>query len=105
MRQRKQRKRMTWKKHVRRESSRSFRSSMSGGLSDTGRFCAMEWHFFRRRRWSENCDLLKFWNAMMDDNAIYIILGAELQGKVHYGMPVKDGLYDMIGYSNCKRRI
>ena len=44
-------------------------------------------------------DVLKIWSAMMDDNAIYVILGAELQGKVHYGMPVKDGLYDMIGYS------
>ena len=44
-------------------------------------------------------DLLKMWNAMMDDNAIYVILGAELQDKVHYGMPVKDGLYDMLGYS------
>ena len=28
------------------------------------------------------------------------ILGTELQDKVHYGMPVKDGLYDMLGYSN-----
>jgi DNA-binding NarL/FixJ family response regulator len=37
-------------------------------------------------------DLLKLWNAMMDENAIYVILGAELQDKVHYGMPVKDGL-------------
>ena len=36
---------------------------------------------------------------MMDDRAIYVILGAELQDKVHYGMPVKDGLYDMLGYS------
>ena len=44
-------------------------------------------------------DLLKLWNAMMDDTAIYVILGAELQDKVHYGMPVKDGLYDMLGYS------
>ena len=44
-------------------------------------------------------DLLKIWEAMTDGNAIYIILGAELQGKVHYAMPVKDGLYDMIGYS------
>lgn len=39
------------------------------------------------------------WNAMMDENAIYVILGAELQDRVHYGMPVKDGLYDMLGYS------
>ena len=44
-------------------------------------------------------DLLKLWNAMMDENAIYVILGAELQDQVNYGMPVKDGLYDMIGYS------
>ena len=44
-------------------------------------------------------DLLKLWNAMMDENAIYVILGAELQDKVHYGIPVKDGLYDMLGYS------
>ena len=45
-------------------------------------------------------DLLKIWEAMTDGNAIYVILGAELQGKVHYAMPIKDGLYDMIGYSN-----
>ena len=44
-------------------------------------------------------DLLKLWNAMEDENAIYILLGAELQGKVNYGMPVKDVLYDAIGYS------
>lgn len=44
-------------------------------------------------------DLLKLWNAMMDNSAIYVIFGAELQDKVHYGMPVKDALYDMIGYS------
>ena len=44
-------------------------------------------------------DLMKLWNAMMDDNAIYVIFGTEIQDKVHYGMPVKDGLYDMIGYS------
>lgn len=41
-------------------------------------------------------DLLKLWNAMED---IYVLLGSELQGRVHYGMPVKNGLYDMIGYS------
>ena len=44
-------------------------------------------------------DILKIWNAMMDDRAIYVILGAELQDKVHFGMPVNDGLYDMLGYS------
>lgn len=35
----------------------------------------------------------------MDDNAVYVMLGAELQGKTHYAMPVKKGLYDMIGYA------
>ena len=44
-------------------------------------------------------DLLKLWNAMEDGNAIYVLLGSELQGKVNYGMPVKDVLYDAIGYS------
>ena len=44
-------------------------------------------------------DLLKLWNAMMDENAIYVILGAEIQGEIHYGMPVKDALYDAIGYA------
>ena len=34
---------------------------------------------------------------MMDDNAIQVILGAELQDWVRYGMPVKDGRYDMPG--------
>lgn len=52
-------------------------------------------------------DLLKMWNAMMDENAIYVILGAEIQGEIHYGMPVKDALYDAIGYAKqieeCKR--
>lgn len=43
--------------------------------------------------------ILKLWNAMTDNDALYVILGAELQGKVHYGMPVKDGVYDMLGYS------
>lgn len=44
-------------------------------------------------------DVLRLWNAMMDDNAIYVIMGVEIQAKIHYAMPVKDGLYDMIGYS------
>ena len=44
-------------------------------------------------------DLLRIWEAMTDGDMIYVILGEEIQGKVHYAMPVKDGLYDMIGYS------
>ena len=44
-------------------------------------------------------DLLKIWEAKMDDSMIYVMLGGELQGKVHYGMPVKNLLYDAIGYA------
>ena len=45
-------------------------------------------------------DLLRIWEAKTDGKAIYVILGAEIQGKVHYAMPVKNGLYDWIEYSN-----
>ena len=44
-------------------------------------------------------DFLKLWSAKMDETAVYVMLGAELQGKTHYAMPVKKGLYDMIGYA------
>ena len=44
-------------------------------------------------------DLLKLWAAKMDDDMIYVMLGGELQGSIHYGMPVKDMVYDAIGYS------
>ena len=44
-------------------------------------------------------DLLKMWSAYMDDTAVYVMLGAELQGNTHYAMPVKKGLYDMLGYA------
>ena len=29
-------------------------------------------------------DLLKVWNAMMDDNMIYVIMGEEIQANVNY---------------------
>lgn len=45
-------------------------------------------------------DTLKIWSAMMDENAIYVLLGAEIQGKVHYAMPVKDMLYDAVNYAS-----
>lgn len=44
-------------------------------------------------------DLLRLWSAYMDETAVYVMLGAELQGRTHYAMPVKKGLYDMIGYA------
>ena len=45
-------------------------------------------------------DLLRMWGAMEDDNAVYVMLGLELQGLVHYAMPVRSALYDAIGYAN-----
>lgn len=45
-------------------------------------------------------DLLRLWGAYMDETAAYVMLGAELQGTTNYAMPVKKGLYDMIGYAN-----
>ena len=50
-------------------------------------------------------DLFKLWKAMADDNAIYVLLGAELQSRIHYAMPVKDLVYDAIGYSEQVAKI
>lgn len=44
-------------------------------------------------------DVLKLWQAMTDGEAIYAVLGSELQAKVHYAMPVKDMLYDSMHYA------
>ena len=44
-------------------------------------------------------DVKKIWAAKEDGKAVYILLGDELQSKVHYAMPVKDMLYDAIDYS------
>ena len=44
-------------------------------------------------------DVLKLWQAMTDGEAIYAVLGGELQDKVHYAMPVKDMLYDAMHYA------
>ena len=44
-------------------------------------------------------DLKKIWAAKLDDKAVYVLLGSELQSKIHYAMPVKDMLYDAIDYS------
>ena len=44
-------------------------------------------------------DLKKIWAAKEDGEVVYILLGDELQSKVHYAMPVKDMLYDAIDYT------
>ncbi|MBQ7266014.1 MAG: transposase [Firmicutes bacterium] len=45
-------------------------------------------------------DVLKIWSAMTDGKAVYVILGSEVQDKIHYAMPIKNGLYDMLGYAS-----
>ena len=44
-------------------------------------------------------DVLKLWQAMTDGEAVYAILGSEIQANVHYAMPVKDMLYDSMNYA------
>ena len=45
-------------------------------------------------------DLLKLWSAMTDGDTIFVLFGAEIQGSVHYAMPIKTGLYDFITYDD-----
>ena len=49
-----------------------------------------------RDRIQRQRDLLQ---AMTEGSAIYIILGSEMHSEIHYAMPVKDGLYDMMNYA------
>ena len=44
-------------------------------------------------------DIIKYWKVMTDGKALYAILGIENQANVHYAMPVKNGLYDLMNYS------
>ena len=44
-------------------------------------------------------DVIKYWKVMTDGKALYAILGIEAQANVHYAMPVKNGLYDLMNYS------
>ena len=44
-------------------------------------------------------DLLKLYTAMQDEQAIYLVLGLELQTHIHYAMPVRGMLYDALNYS------
>ena len=45
-------------------------------------------------------DILKLWTAMTDGDTIFVLFGAEIQGSVHYAMPIKTGLYDFITYDD-----
>lgn len=44
-------------------------------------------------------DLLKLYAAMQDGQAIYLVLGLELQTRIHYAMPVRGMLYDALNYT------
>ena len=44
-------------------------------------------------------DVLKLYTAMMDNQAYYLLLGIEIQAAIHYGMPVRNMLYDAMGYA------
>ena len=44
-------------------------------------------------------DILKVWQIMTDGEAIYAVLGEEIQTNIHYAMPVKDMLYDSMQYA------
>lgn len=45
-------------------------------------------------------DTLKIWSSMQDENCMYILLGAEIQNKGHYAMPVRAMLYDALNYAS-----
>ncbi len=44
-------------------------------------------------------DVLKSVNAMMDEDAAYLLLGIEAQSNVHYAMPVRNMVYDSLQYA------
>ena len=44
-------------------------------------------------------DILKLYAAKSDSRAIYLILGLEIESKIHYGMPVRAMLYDAMNYA------
>lgn len=45
-------------------------------------------------------DTIKLWEAKTDGETIFVLLGGEIQDKVHYAMPVRDDLYDFLNYAN-----
>ena len=44
-------------------------------------------------------DVLKLYTAMKDSQAYYLMLGIEIQSDIHYGMPVRNMLYDAMSYA------
>ena len=45
-------------------------------------------------------DVLKLLHAMTDGDAAYCVMGIENQAKIHYALPVKNGVYDFLQLSH-----
>lgn len=45
-------------------------------------------------------DKLKYWSAMTDYSAVYLLLGLEIQSEIQYAMPVKSMVYDALQYAS-----
>ncbi len=45
-------------------------------------------------------DILKMVTVMQDDKAAYLLLGIENQSQIHYAMPVRNMLYDVMQYAS-----
>lgn len=50
-------------------------------------------------------DVLKALRIMEDENAIYVLLGTELQMNIHYAMPPKNMVYDGVNYAEQVSKI
>ena len=44
-------------------------------------------------------DLLKLWNAGENEDGVFVLLGLEPQSTIHYGMTVRNMLYDALSYA------
>ena len=44
-------------------------------------------------------DLLKLWNAGETEDGVFVLLGLEPQSTIHYGMTVRNMLYDALSYA------
>ena len=45
-------------------------------------------------------DILKMVTVMQDDKAAYLLLGIENQSQIHYAMPIRNMLYDVMQYAS-----
>ena len=50
-------------------------------------------------------NVLKLYTAMTDNETCYLILGMEIQSAINYAMPVRNMLYDAMGYAQQVSRL